>query len=463
MFRTTLTLLIGWMIVATANAAESSKRKAPLTAAQSTLEQQPDQELEEILVEGHRPIKDPRKLKAWIERLVGSFSYEGYVERYNAEGVAERTEVHGGSQCARFDKAAAVQCMVNATWNRMSGASGPGTVLDGNSLAPAVVVYGLNPPMQYFGHMQVDSSGVARKGKGWLVDDTMISKDPCADFRDCLRVVRLRAPPDAKVISMRVDLEQNGKLQVRQEFKWSRLPPEQANAGAAQAVAASTKPPMGVVATRQAVVPQDIETWLRKLVGRFRVFALNEAACLTMQTEMEAQSAAGAKLPCPKSKVERAEATSRPADAECQNIGAGPGVRCVMYMDWPERGLPVRRKWYQTLNSSFQMYGFDPLTGGIALVGVSPTLVVGPAEYATGPLKDGKLKYQPECAYPPCKAVEQMSIIRGGNRVLWELSQEAGMRTFVSWLMDRIKEPDVLPSDQGGSTQPDRPNRSPRK
>jgi hypothetical protein len=292
----------------------------------------------------------------------------------------------------------------------------------------------------------------------------MISKDPCADFRGCLRVVRLHAPPDAKVISMRVDLEQDGKLQVRQEFKWNRLPPQQAGAAAP---ASGSATPQGRGDAAGVSVPTDIATWLGKLIGQFRIPAVGDAASCramrTIQAELSGRAATDPVAACPKSENGKAEVKRRPPDAECQGIGAGPGVRCVIYMDWPEKRVPVRWKWYQTLNSTFLMFGFDPATGGIAQIHVGPGSDVGPAWYATGLLKEGKLAYRPDCSRPPCSSIEQMTIARNGERVLWQVFRGPGEAAFSSWRMDRIREEEASTDGNTSPPQPRRPDHSPRR
>jgi hypothetical protein len=450
MSRTALILLMGCIVVLANAAGPSTTPKA----------QEPDEELDLVLVEGRRPVTETRKLTAWIDRLAGQFSYEGYVERYSPAGPVDRVAIHGESLCARFDKAVAVQCEVNVTWNAMPGAAGEKPAGDDSPLVPAVIVYGLNSAKKYFGHLQVDSNGVARGGRGWLVDDTLISRDPCADFPDCLRVVRLEAPADTKVVRMRVDLEQNGRLRQRHYIQWIRLPSSRVAEASTTSTAILAESLRSSPSAASLQVPADIDAWLRRLPGSYRIPGFEEL-CGKTPAKPAASSIDAPRDPCPRSAADKEALKNRPADVRCQGIGAGPGVRCAVYMDWPESGIPVSTKWYQTLNPHFLLYGYDPVQRGIALALVSPTSRGGSAGFTAGVLKDDKLLYTTDCPRPPCTAVEQVSIAPGSDWVMWQISQGSGTPAFLSWRMFRIQEQGV-PGEAVTAPATRGSNRSPR-
>jgi hypothetical protein len=298
--------------------------------------------------------------------------------------------------------------------------------------SPAVILYGLNSTKRFFGSLQVDGNGVATTGKGWLVDDTLVSSGPCADFPECLRVVRLEAPSDAKVVRIRIDLEQGGMLRQREEVRWNR----ERNLQATPSSTAATTTP--------SPVPTDIESWLRQLPGQYRIPGLDEHCTKSKPRAPRAGSRSidsfDAPSTCPTSEAAREALENRPADAECQGIGTGAGLRCVVNMPWPESGTSLEVKWFQTLNPHFLMYGFDPVRQGIALVLVSPGSSVGSAGFTTGLIKDGKLSYMTECAQPPCTAVEEVSIAPGGEWVQWRISQGPGTPDLLTWRMFRMQQ-----------------------
>lgn len=406
-------------------------------------------ELEEVLVEGRRPETDTRKLRYWIDRLVGEFRYEGHVERLGSNGTElDRAEVNGGSSCVRFGNAAAVQCQINVTWPDLRDGDGvpvPGGV---SSLTPALAVYSLELSAKYVGYFNVDNDGIATGGKGWLLDDTLIARSPCVDFPGkCERVVRVEAPPDARVIRMRVDLERDGKVEVRYNFQWVRLaqetPVEIAAAAVPEPVAA---PPVGGRANPG--VPPDVDAWLRRMAGEYRVTPLR--ACRFVRGPDKADG-------CTEWRADEAVATrGGPVEARCQGIGAGPGVRCVVHMEWPESGIAPKGSGKNT--PLFWLYGYDPVQRSIAKLQVLPTVsTVGASQLFEGQLTDGELT---QCFDQTCKIRGHELMAPGGEWIRFvgvsqffdDPSQEAA-----AWRMYRVKE--------GTSAEPRRvpANRSPRR
>lgn len=404
--------------------------------------QLPEEELEEVLVEGRRPVRNRRLLAQWMDRLVGDFRYEGAVESLDRNGDMVRSEVQGSSSCRRFDRAEAVHCLVNIAWSAVSNADGRSSAVPTPPPVSAVVVYGVDPARLNIGHLQVDGSGIAIGGKGWLVDDTLVTKAPCADFPNCLRVVRLQAPPDAKVISMRVDLERNGQSQVRYDLRWNRQPSAQDSFTTIETGEASRQ-----VASRSPEVPVAIDTWLRQMPGEYQMAARDVAAC--WQALAQDKVPVAPDLDCRKAQQDLENAQRGAADAECQSIAGGPGVRCVMYMSWPELGLPVRSRWDQRINSTFLMYGFEPVTKTIAVVEVYPTAAVGPAVFAEGALFGDKLTYATTCSRPPCEGFKEVTVMPGGSRILF-----GSFPLGISSGMQRLQEGETRPE---GKPAPRRP------
>jgi hypothetical protein len=411
-------------------------------------------ELEDVLVEGRTPETDTRKLRSWMERLVGEFRYEGHVERLSGNSAdMNRADVRGHSICVRFGNAAAVQCQLNVTWPEIRGPDGapvPGGV---SALTPAIAVYSLEVRAKYVGYLNVDNEGVATGAKGWLLGDTLIARSPCADFAGkCERVLRLEALPDARVIRMRVDLERDGKVEVRYNFQWIRIAPGLPAAVAAVGVLAPVAAPP-VESRVYTAVPPYVDSWLRRMIGKYRV--TRHRACRYVRGP---DKAAG----CTEMAADAAVARETgPLEAECQGIGAGPGLRCVVHMEWPESGIPPKR-WAKNHTPLFMLYGFDPVQRDITQLRVLPTVdTVGASQLIGGQLRDGELT---QCFDQACNIRSHERIAPNGEWIrfasvtlrLGDPSvQEAG-----AWRMYRVIEGS---SGEAGSPRRAPTNRSPRR
>lgn len=404
-----------WMIVpmmwATGASIAADIRMPASQTPSNTIALRDTQVLEEVLVEGRRPVRDSRKLTAWIDRLTGEFRYEGYVEwRGAVNGAMVRAEVRGGSRCVRFGKAVAVQCQINATWPEAQGINGADVPGGASPLSPAIAVFALDTSQLFIGDFQVDNNGIATGGKGWVLDDTLISKSPCADFPGrCERVLRLEAPPDGKVIRMRVDLERDGNVEASYNIQWIRLP----QGSASTFLAAVTPVPSALTPAQgsKALMPPEVDSWLRRMVGQYRIRA--PRPCRTARNASLTDE-----LSCPEKRADVADATRKgPVEAQCEGIGTGPGVRCVMNMAWPETGVPANWRPSMKGNPGFTLYGYDPVQRGIAVMSVAPTATVGPGGFGVGHLVNGVLtSYPPNCAQPPlCNGIHRVSHAPNGE------------------------------------------------
>lgn len=411
-------------------------------------------ELEEVLIEGRRPETDTQKLRYWMDRLVGEFSYQGSVEHLGGNGTArESSQVHGKSRCVRFGSAAAVQCQISVGWPALrdgEGAPVPGGV---SSLTSAVAVYSLEQRAKYIGYFNVDNDGVATGARGWLLDDTLIARAPCAEFPGkCERVMRLEALPDARVIRMRVDLERDGEVAVRYNFQWIRLAQRPSADSVAEVVPEPGAAPHGG-GRASAAVPQDVDSWLRRMVGQYRVTQSRECRFVRGPDK-----AAG----CTESRADAAVATrSGPIEAQCEGIGTGPGVRCAVHMEWPESGIPAKRPT-RTSTPHFKLYGFDQVQRGIAELQVLPSLdTIGASQLFVGELADGELTH----------CLDQTCVLRGHTRIApgGEWIRFANVSLFVgdpsvpeatAWRMYRVREGASVGSEETSRTPV---NRSPRR
>lgn len=197
---------------------------AALAADASAPAGKADQELDEVLVTGARVVRKPEKIIAWLNRLVGRFSYEGHVE-LRGDGASPRREAASGEgKCVPYGPS--VHCTVQVVWPEMRGSNGealPGGV---STLAPAMVMYGMDLNYLNVLSMQVDNRGMADSGVGDLRGDTLTTTTPCADLPgNCKRVSRIEARPDGKLIRMQIDIEQDARRVARYAFVLRRVEP----------------------------------------------------------------------------------------------------------------------------------------------------------------------------------------------------------------------------------------------
>lgn len=190
-------------------------------------------ELDEILVSGARKTRDPVAVLEWLRRLLGQYSYEGYVELRSPGAPQGRLPVRGSGECTGFGPGPGVQCAMRVTWPRVRGADGaevPGGV---SSLVPAMTLYGFDADFIAIRFQQVDNKGLANPGRGYLTGDVLTTREPCVDVLEhCERITRINAHPDGSVIQTQVDIEQDSVLVVRYVFVQNRIAgPEHAASG----------------------------------------------------------------------------------------------------------------------------------------------------------------------------------------------------------------------------------------
>jgi hypothetical protein len=211
--------------VSVAGAAEVPSRALPPSPA-AQLEEDPehDQELDEIVVTGAKKVRKPEALIAWLRRLVGQFAYEGYVDLHSDAVPGGRRPVKGVSDCVGFGPAPGVQCVMKVVWPEVRGPDGqevPGGI---SSLAPAMILYGLDADYLGIRYLQLDNKGLANSGQGYLRGDTLSTTAPCVDIPgNCRRITQISARPDGKLIQMQVDIEKDGERVARFMFVQRRL------------------------------------------------------------------------------------------------------------------------------------------------------------------------------------------------------------------------------------------------
>jgi len=212
-------LLPGWPVAAAQADAAALARPPPAPA-------EPIDELDEIVVTGARRVRNPQKIVDWLKRLVGQFSYDGYVD-LSSEGAPQgRRAVKGAGDCTGFGPGPGVQCVMKAIWPEARGSNGeeiPGGI---STLAPAMVLYGLDPDYMGIRYLQLDNRGIAEGGLGELDGETLTSKAPCATLpAPCQRITRINAHPDGKLIQMQIDIQREDQRLVRFMFVMHRVGP----------------------------------------------------------------------------------------------------------------------------------------------------------------------------------------------------------------------------------------------
>jgi len=226
------------LLPAAASAASSSADKQDKSQSSPAQAAKPEQELDEIIVNGHRikANRDPVQILAWLRRLLGKYRYEGYVEL--GDGSAKiRQPVTGAGDCVAFGAAPGVHCTIQVSWPEVRGPNGEAVPGGVSTLVPAMVQYGLDPDRLGVRYMQVDNRGMAERGNGYLWGDVLETKSPCVGIAgNCQRITHIEAhPPDGSLIEMQVDIEKDSIRLMRYRFEMHRT-------AAARAGAESQKP-----------------------------------------------------------------------------------------------------------------------------------------------------------------------------------------------------------------------------
>ena len=138
------------------------------------------EELDEILVEGRKPERNPQKVIDWMARLVGEFTFEGAVDLKAMGRPQDLHPVRGTGKCIGFGPAPAVQCEINVHWTPVRDED-RGKVLGGvSNLEPATMLFGFESDRFAIRYMLVDSNGIAEPALGYVVDNTLICEvDSC--------------------------------------------------------------------------------------------------------------------------------------------------------------------------------------------------------------------------------------------------------------------------------------------
>jgi hypothetical protein len=183
------------------------------------------QELEEVLVDGRRPLRNTRAVLDWLARLVGQFSVDGRVDLHG-RSEAGLLHVQGRSNCIALGSAPAVLCELNIRWPEVRGSDGESITGAISNLDPAILMFGFEFIHVGIHHMLVGNDGIADGALGYLLsEDTLVARAKCAGVVGaCERVVRITAEPDAKAVRVEIEIQIDLRAAVTISFAMHRLP-----------------------------------------------------------------------------------------------------------------------------------------------------------------------------------------------------------------------------------------------
>lgn len=211
------------LLVAAATVPAIALAASPAGGAAQSQEEQIE-ELSEVTVSGEKPTRKVADLIPWLRRLLGQYTYAGYVDLGGKGEPEDRRTVKGSGYCIGFGLAPGVQCELHVSWPEMRGPDGEEVMGGVSTFTPAMILYGLEPDEIGIRYLQVDSKGLAEGGTGLVTGDTAAFRTPCADVpTGCQRVVRITAKSDSQLVDMQIDTELDYQLATRYRFQMTRI------------------------------------------------------------------------------------------------------------------------------------------------------------------------------------------------------------------------------------------------
>lgn len=220
-----------------------------------------------------KPVTDPAEIGAWLRQMVGKFRVQGeaqivyapppdFTRQYPCfDGSGRPTDycqgIKGKGDCIAVGKGPGVQCMFNVKWvdiyevvqpkpseggevnsDPVGVFSLPGGV---SYLDPAMALYGLDPGVPGLSYLLVDSKGLPEGGPGHIRGNRATFKTACVNApalfnemkpaprgreegppRDCERIIRIDAKPDARIVHLAIEIVINGEPWTRHELRLYR-------------------------------------------------------------------------------------------------------------------------------------------------------------------------------------------------------------------------------------------------
>lgn len=228
-FLLALALLLSGPVFATGLICTASP-ESPAAEGQRRLD-----ELEEVVITGEKVTGKDADVQAWIARLVGQFTYEGDIALCDKDNAAHLLPVTGTSKCVAIGILPTVNCELRVRWAAPPAeqAPAPGSL---PNLDSAMLVYSMQA--QYQAHnqtylwsvlsIQVDNKGITERAAGYLMGDTLKSREPCVGMPGrCWKITRTTARPGNQDISVVIDFELDSRRVLRQSFLLHRGPDPQ--------------------------------------------------------------------------------------------------------------------------------------------------------------------------------------------------------------------------------------------
>lgn len=237
-----LTLLLSPAVFAAA--ATPPPAAAPSAEAKPPESGKSVDQLNDVVVSGEKPTRQPSVLIDWIRRLPGQYTIDGKVDLGGKGNANERWSAYGTGSCVAFGVAPGVTCEISVRWPPIPGPHGPEVVSAVSDLAPAMIAYAMEPDDLGIRYMMVNSKGLAEGTTGYIIGDTATFKTPCVNAPPgCQRVIRITVESGNPLVQMQVDTELNTQLAAHFDFKFRRVAQLQAEAPKdAKAPAPAAKP-----------------------------------------------------------------------------------------------------------------------------------------------------------------------------------------------------------------------------
>lgn len=194
--------------------------------------QPPEEELDEVVVEGDRiksrisSYKELQKPLDWLARLVGEFRIGGGVELLAQDDAGDPLAVTGAAVCIGFGIGPGVQCDFRALWRETAESASEAITGGASTYNPAVLLLGFDPLAGSVSYIMVDARGYADTAGGTMVSaDTMRARSSCfAMAARCDQVLRISASPDGETFEMMIDRQIEQQPAVRFRFVMERIP-----------------------------------------------------------------------------------------------------------------------------------------------------------------------------------------------------------------------------------------------
>jgi hypothetical protein len=202
----------------------ASTQAAQAQSSRNAREANRIEELGEVVVTGEKATRKVADLIPWLRRLLGQYSYNGWVDLGGQGNPEDRRPVRGVGLCMGFGVAPGVQCEINVRWPQVKGPAGEEVMGGVSTLDPAMILYGLEPDEIGIRYLQVDNTGLAEGATGTIIGNTATFTAPCADIPgNCRRITQITADSDSKIVDMQIDTELDYVLAMRFRFQMTRI------------------------------------------------------------------------------------------------------------------------------------------------------------------------------------------------------------------------------------------------